>query len=69
MQYLTNNGLSLVTFSQNNIAKIIQNIDSGKAHGHDNISICMLKICSFSMYKPLAVIFKQCIDTGIFPSE
>ena len=69
MQYLTNNGLSSVTFSQNNIAKIIQNIDSGKAHGHDNISIRMLKICSFSMYKPLAVIFKQCIDTGIFPSE
>ena len=24
--------------------KIIPNLDSNKAHGHDNISICMLKI-------------------------
>ena len=35
MQYLTNNRLSSVNFSQGDIAKIIQNLDSGKAHGHD----------------------------------
>ena len=29
----------------------------------------MLKICGSSTYKPLAIIFKQCVDTGIFPSE
>ena len=29
----------------------------------------MLKICRFSIYKPLEMIFKQCIDTGVFPSE
>ena len=69
MQYLTNNRLSSVTFSQEDIAKIIQNLDSGKAHGHDNTSICMLKICGSAIYKPLAIFFKQCVDTGIFPSE
>ena len=69
MQYLTNNRLSSVTFSQDNIAKIIQNLDSGKAHGHDNISIHILKICGSAIYEPLAIIFKQCVDTGIFPSE
>ena len=29
----------------------------------------MLKIFGSATYKPLAIIFKQCVDTGIFPSE
>ena len=29
----------------------------------------MLKICGSSIYKPLEMIFKQCIGTGVFPSE
>ena len=69
MKHLTNNRLSSVTFSQDDIAKIIQNLGSGKAHGHDNISIRMLKICGSAIYEPSAIIFKQCVDTGIFPSE
>ena len=44
IQYLTNNRLSSVTFSHDGIAKIIQNLDSGKMHGHDNISKSRLKI-------------------------
>ena len=43
MHYLTNNRLSSITLSQDDTAKIIQNLDSSKAHGHDNISIRMLK--------------------------
>ena len=67
--HLTDNRLSSVSFSQDDIAKIIQNLDPNKAHGHDNISIHMLKICGSSIYKPLEMIFKQCIETGVFPSE
>ena len=66
---MTGNRLSSVRFSQDDIAKIIQNLDPNKAHGHDNMSIRMLKICGSSIYKPLEVIFKQCIETGFFPSE
>ena len=69
LHYLTDNRLSSVRFSQDDIAKIIQNLDPNKAHGHDNISIRMLKICGSSIYKPLEMIFKQCIETGFFPSE
>ena len=29
----------------------------------------MLKICGSSIYKPLEMIFKQCIETGVFSSE
>ena len=69
LHYLTDNHLSSVRFSQDDIAKIIQNLDPNKAHGHDNISIRMLKICGPSIYKPLEMIFKQCIEAGFFPSE
>ena len=41
----TDNRLSTVTFSQDDIGKIIQNLNPNKAHGHDNISIRMLKMC------------------------
>ena len=35
LHYLTDNRLSSVSFSQDDIAKIIQNLDPNKAHGYD----------------------------------
>ena len=49
-QYLASNRLYSITFSQDDISKIIQNLVSGKAHGHDNISIRVLKICGFAIF-------------------
>ena len=69
MQYLTIDRLFSINFSQDNIAKKIQNLDLGKAHGHYNISIPMLKNCGSGIYKLLVISFKQCVDTAIFPSE
>ena len=65
----TNNQLSTVTFSQDDIGKIIQNLKPNKAHGHDNISIQMLKICGSSIYGPLGLIFKEGLGTSLFPSN
>ena len=42
---------SNVQISNDNIIKIISNLDSNKDHGHDMISIRMLKLCSFSLCK------------------
>ena len=42
VNYITDKRLSTVTFSARDIGKIIQNLDSNKAHGHDDLSICML---------------------------
>ena len=39
LNYNTDNRLSTVNFSIDDIAKIIQNLDPNKAHGHDKISI------------------------------
>ena len=61
------NRLSAVTFSQDNIGKIIQNLNPSKAHSHDNISIRMLKLCGSSIYGPLELTFKETLSTGLFP--
>ena len=63
------NRLSAVTFSQDNIGKIIQNLNPSKAHSHDNTSIRMLKLCGSSIYGPLELIFKEALSTGLFPSN
>ena len=69
IQYLTDNLLSCEGFSRDKIAKVIQNLDPNKAHGHDNTSIRLLKICGPSIYKLLEIIFNQCLETGVFPSK
>ena len=61
--------LSSATFSAEDIEKIIQGLDHNKAHGHDNISIRMLKICGNIICKPLEIIFSQALTSGSFPSE
>ena len=48
---------------------LIKNLDSNKLHGHDMISIPMLKICGKSICKPLDLIFQSCIKQGRFPTE
>ena len=60
---------SSITFEINEIEKIIKNLDPNKSHGHDMLSIRMLKLCGESIYKPLNLIFKSCLETGQFPSD
>ena len=69
LSFRTDKRLSSVTFSAEDIGKVIQGLDHNKAHGHDNISICMLKICGDTICKPLEMIFSQALTSGSFPSE
>ena len=64
-----NESLHSITFEINDIEKIIKNLDPNKSHGHDMLSIRMLKLCGESIYKPLNLIFKSCLETGQFPSD
>ena len=61
--------MSSITFSTNDIAKMIQNSDPNKAYDHDQISIRMLKLCSNSICKPLEIIFNRCLETSTFPND
>ena len=65
----TDSSLSSFHFTKDDILRIINNLDPNEAHGHDEISIRMLKICGDSICRPLSIIFKTCLRTGIFPLE
>ena len=67
LRYITDKRLSTIT--TDNTEKIIVSLNPSKAHGHDSISIRMLKICGNTICKPLELIFKQALTTGVFPSE
>ena len=49
----TNNLLSTISFTKDDIAKMIENLNSNKAHGFDMISIRTVKICVEPILKPL----------------
>ena len=55
---LTDRSLSNITFTDNDIGKIIKGLDLYKAHGRDMISIRILKLCGRSIYKPIQLIFR-----------
>ena len=42
-------------------------LDVNKAHGHDDISIRMIKICDNSLVRPLSRLFIKSFDNSYFP--
>ena len=48
---------------------MIKNFDPNKAHGHDMISIRMIKLFGIFICKPPAIIFQNCVRWGKSPSE
>ena len=69
LRYVTDKKLRTINFTTDSIEKIIVRLNPNKAHGHDNSSIRMLKICGNTICKTLELIFKQALTTGVFPSE
>ena len=58
-----------IDISIEQVSNIIKKLDPNKAHGHDKISIRMLKLCGDSINSPLATIFKNCLNERIFPND
>ena len=61
--------ISAVDFEDQDILKIIRALDIKKAHDHDIISTRMIKICDSSIVKPLPIIFRNSLNSGIFPDN
>ena len=57
LKLLTEDTLTSCDFSEPDIFQIINNQDSNKAHGHDMISIRMLKLCGEAICRPPNIIF------------
>ena len=67
--FATEQKLSTLEFCTDDIVKIIKSLDPNKAHGHDEISIQMIKLCASSIAKPLSILFRNCFENECFPRE
>ena len=65
--FLTQSRLTSLDFSEEEILKIIRALNIHKAHGHDDISIRMIKICDKSLLKPLIFLFQNSAKLSYFP--
>ena len=61
--------LDSITISRSDILKTISSLDINKAHGHDDISIRMLKICDDAIVEPLKILFVNSVNQAVFPSR
>ena len=55
-----------MNFSSSDIVKILSQLKQNKAHGHDMVSMRMIKLCGKSICKP---IFNVWVFEGKFPHE
>ena len=58
--YITETKLSSLDIEDEDTYKIIKTLDINKAHGHNEVSTRMLKLCDKSIVKPVYIIFKDC---------
>ena len=65
----TNKCLNDLTFTPSDLSKIINDLNSNKSHGHDNISVKMIKLCGEPILIPLTLIFQSAIKHGEFPDS
>ena len=51
------------------ILHIIGSLDPQKAHGWDDLSINVVKLCNIEIFRPLYLIYMKCLETRRFPSS
>ena len=59
----------VIDVKDNDILPIIKNLDVDKAHGWNQLSIRMIKICGYLITFLLKLIFKSMIYEGLFPND
>ena len=69
MRYHTNKRLSSFAISLTEIKDLIKILKTNKAHGHDGISVKMIKLCGDEVCAPLLIIFNNILKTGVYPSQ
>ena len=67
--FYTQNRLSAFDIDCGKILKLTSGLNPHKAHGHDRISIQMMKLSNLAITKPLSTIYKNCLQHGVFPDD
>ena len=65
----TDKQLQSFDISDDEILKILSSLKTNKAHGPDDISVSMIKLCGNELVLPLKLIFVNILRTGIFPKQ
>ena len=65
----TDKELQSFDISDDEILKILSSLKTNKAHGPDDISVSMIKLCGNDLVLPLKLIFFNILRTGIFPKQ
>ena len=65
--YLRQSRLVSLNFYEDEIFKVIRALNPHKAHGYDDISIRMIKVCDKSLLKPLIILFKNSTKSSHYP--
>ena len=65
--FQTINRLSTVDTDSKEILKLIQGLNSNKAHWYEGISIRILTVCGPSVIKRLSLLFTNCFRPGFLP--
>ena len=61
--FLTEERLSTFENCSGDIVRIIRSFDPNKAHGHDDLTIRMIKMSASSISKPLAILFRNYLES------
>ena len=61
--FLTHKRLSQLHFTLDDVTKVVQSLNSNKAHGHDGISIRMIQLCCPAISKPLYLLFRNSFNS------
>ena len=63
----TSSVLETISIDSVKILSLIRSLNTNKAHGWDDLSISMIKICDQSIVRPLCLIYECCIESGQYP--
>ena len=69
LHYLTENEISDIRITSEDILPLIRGLNKNKSGGSDGISARMLSICDESIVLPLKLIFGNILTTGVFPDK
>ena len=66
---MTKDRIKTICFSKSDVTKLIKALDVSEAHGHDGISVKMIKICADPIAYSLTLIFQNSLVAGIFAND
>ena len=69
ISYMTKDRIQTLCFGKSDVIKLIKALDVSKAHGHDGISVKMIKICADPKAYPLTFIFQNSFVAGVFAND